>query len=144
MAYQGYLVKIKAISGSELADYDYVIPMSAIEFSSYKATYSTLDEDAKRTGKGRLRRTTYPHRVAHCKFTFLQMTSVELYNILQIIQLHYVKKRQKKVKASIFVPELNDYVEDYFYIPDTEYTILREENSSTLIYAPTEFEMIGY
>ena len=72
------------------------------------------------------------------------MTNTQLFDILEFIQLHYVKKRQKKVKASIWVPELNKYIEDYFYIPDTKYTIIREENSSTLVYAATEFELIGY
>lgn len=143
MAYEGYLVKVKGISGSSTANWDYVLPMSSIIYESYKATYSTLDEDAKRTGKGRLRRTTYPHKVAHCKFTFREMTNVQLFSILELIQLHYVKKRQKKIKASIWVPEINGYVEDYFYIPDTEYTIIREEGNK-LIYAPTEFELIGY
>ena len=148
MAYNGYLVKIKAIAGSELADWDYTIPMAKIIFESYQATYSTLDGDSKRNGKGRLRRTTYPHKVAHCKLTLRQMNSTELSQILEFIRLHYVKKRQKKVKASIWVPEINDYVEDYFYFPDLNFTVLREETakngSKRLIYSATELELIGY
>lgn len=143
MAYQGYLVKIKAISGSSTADWDYIVPMSSIVYESYKATYSVLDEDAKRSGKGKLKRTTYPHKVAHCKFTFREMNNTQLFSILELIQLHYTKKRQKKVKASIWVPEINSYVEDYFYIPDIEFTLLRVEGNK-LIYAPTEVELIGY
>lgn len=143
MAYQGYLVKIKAISGSSTADWDYIVPMSSIVYESYKATYSVLDEDAKRSGKGKLKRTTYPHKVAHCKFTFREMNNTQLFSILELIQLHYTKKRQKKVKASIWVPETNSYVEDYFYIPDIEFTLLRVEGNK-LIYAPTEVELIGY
>ena len=148
MAYEGYLVKIKAIPGSELADWDYTIPMGDIVFESYQATYSTLDGDSKRNGKGRLRRTTYPHRVAHCKFTLRQMKGVEIHQILELIQLHYVKKRQRKVKASIWVPELDAYVTDYYYLPDPNITIKRQETTrqgtSRLIYNPVELELIGY
>lgn len=148
LAYEGYLVKVKALAGSQLADYDYVIPMSKIVFESYQATYSTLDGDSKRNGKGRLRRTTYPHKVAHCKLTLREMNNTEMYSMLQVIQLHYVKKRQKKIKASIWVPEINNYVEDYFYFPDINFTIIRQEKTRSgterLIYAPTELELIGY
>lgn len=143
MAYEGYLIKIKAISGSQTADWDYTIPMGAIIYESYKATYSVLDEDAKRSGTGRLRRTTYPHKVGHCKFTFRQMNNTQLFGILEMIQLHYIKKRQKKVKASIWIPELNNYVTDYFYIPDIEFTILKTEGNK-VIYSATEMELIGY
>ena len=143
MAYEGYLIKIKAVPGSQTGDWDYVIPMSKIIYESYKCTYSVLDEDAKRNGTGTLKRTTYPHKVAHCEFTFKQMDNNEFYGIMEFIQLHYVKKRQKKVKARVWVPELNNYVEDSFYLPDIEVTILRQEENK-LIYGQTKMELIGY
>ena len=79
MAYEGYLIKV-------LGTTDYVIPMDKIIYESYKATYSVLDEDSKRSGTGRLKRTTYPHKVAHCKFTFRQMDNTTMYAILQALQ----------------------------------------------------------
>ena len=131
-----------------ISDFDYVLSMSDIIFESYQATYSTLDGNSKRNGKGRLRRTTYPHRVAHCKLTLRQMNSNEIHSILELIQARYVKKRQRKVKATIWVPEINDYITDYFYFPDPAFTIIREEKTRSggrrLIYAPLELELIGY
>ena len=139
MAYEGYLMKIKGIGSGT----DYTIPMDKIVFESYKATYSVLDEDAKRNGNGSLKRKTYPHKVGHCKFTFRQMDNDTMHTILQAIQARYVKERQKKVKARIWIPELDLYLEDYFYIPDIEFTIIRSEGAK-LIYSQTEIELIGY
>lgn len=143
MAYSTYLIKIKGITSSQTASSDYVVPLTALSFNSYKATRSTLDGSAKRNGKGRLKRKTYSHRVCHCKFTFRQMKADELYDIWKEMRARYVKVRQKKVKASIWVPEINDYVEDYFYMPDIEFTILRIEDNKP-IYAATDVELIGY
>lgn len=141
--FSGYLVKVKGIAGTS-ASSDYTIPMSGvIVYGSYKATYSTLDGDSKRNGTGRLKRKTFKHRVAHCKFSLLPMTDTDLWTILSQIKARYVKKRQKKVKASIWVPELNDYVEDYFYVPDTEFTIQKIEDD-VVRYAQTDVEFIGY
>ena len=144
MGYQGYVIKIKGIEGSQTASSDYIVPKSEMVFNTYKGTYSVLDDDSKRTGKGRLRRKTYPHKVAHCKFTLRPMTNTEFFNIFHMIQLRYVKKRQKKVKASVWIGELNDYVEDYFYVPDIEIPMIKEENSTTLKYDSIEMELIGY
>lgn len=142
MAYEGYLMKIKGLSTGS-ATSDYVIPMNAIVWESYKATYSVLDEDAKRNGNGSLKRKTYPHKVGHCKFTLRQMDNTAMTSILSAIQARYVKERQKKVRARIWIPELNVYLEDYFYIPDIEFTILKSEGDK-LIYSATEVELIGY
>lgn len=141
--YNGYLIKIKGIEGSELHYWDYSIPNSAIIWESYKATYSTLDGDSKRNGTGRLKRKTYKHKVAHCTFTFKPMTNSEFASIWDLVRARYVKQRQKKVKASIWVPEINNYIEDYFYVPDTEFTIQKIEGN-TVKYTQTDVEFIGY
>jgi len=141
--FSGYLVKVKGIAGTS-ASSDYTIPMSGVMvYGSYKATYSTLDGDSKRNGTGRLKRKTFKHRVAHCTFSFLPMTNTALWDVWSQIKARYVKKRQKKVKASIWVPELNDYIEDYFYVPDTEFTIQKIENG-VIKYTQTDVEFIGY
>lgn len=141
--YDGYLIKIKGITGSQLYSGDYIIPNSAIIWESYKATYSTLDGDSKRNGTGSLKRKTYKHKVAHCTFSFMPMTNTQFANIWNPVRSRYVKQRQKKVKASIWVPEINGYIEDYFYVPDTEFTIKKIEGN-VVKYAQTEVELIGY
>lgn len=138
--YSGYLIKVKGVgeNGS-----DYIIPLNSIVWGSYKATYSTLDGESKRNGSGRLRRKTYKHRVGHCLFTFRPMSSTALSQIWGEVKSRYVKVRQKKVKASVFIPELNDYIEDYFYVPDIEFNIQKVNNTS-VSYSATEVEFIGY
>ena len=141
--FEGYLVKIKGIEGSQTASSDYIVPNNAFVFGTYDATYSTLDGDSKRNGTGRLKRKTYKHKVAHCTFTLMPMNNTELWAILQPMRARYVKQRQKKVKASIWVPEINGYVEDYFYFPDTKFTLNKIEGNKVL-YAQTDIELIGY
>lgn len=142
--FEGYLVKIKGIEGGQpIASFDYTIPNRAIIYATYEATYSTLDGDSKRNGTGRLKRKTYEHKVAHCTFSLMPMNSAELWSILELIRARYVKQRQKKVKASIWIPEINDYVEDYFYFPDTKFTVNKIEDN-TVKYAQTDIELIGY
>jgi hypothetical protein len=143
--FSGYLVKIKGIPDSETVSSDYTVPLRVFEWASYKATRSTMDKDSRRNGKARLKRKTYPHRVCHCSFTFRSMTAEELWPVWKAMRDRYVKVRQKKVKASIWVPEINDYVEDYFYMPDIEFTIMKvEPDGSSVKYNPIECELIGY
>lgn len=141
--FNGYLVKILGVTGSQTASSDYTVPNNAFVFGSYDSTYSTLDGDSKRNGTGRLKRKTYKHKVAHCTFSLMPMDNAELWSILQPMRARYVKQRQKKIKASIWIPEIDAYIEDYFYFPDVKFTINKIEGNK-VIYAQTDIELIGY
>ena len=138
--YAGYLIKIlkKDNEGT-----DYTIPMHYVVHSSYKMTYSTLDSEATRNAKGKLKRKTLPHKVPHCEITVKELNNTQLGDLFSNIRSRYVKKKEKKVKASVFVDELDDYVEEMFYIPDTEIVINHIERNKVLYNAFT-LEFIGY
>lgn len=140
MGYSNYLIKI--IGTGEYAT-NYVVPMECISFDSYKATYSALDKDSKRNGNGKLIRTVLPHKVAHCSVTVLSLPNNGVGAIMGNIQLRYIKELEKKVVAEVWVPEINDYVEAEFYIPDIEFTIKKVENGK-VFYDPFTLEFIGY
>ena len=140
--YAGYLIKILKKEEEEQGT-DYTLPMQFISEKSYKMTYSVLDSEATRNAKGKLIRTALPHKVAHCEVQIRELNNTQLGSIFTNIQSRYVKKKEKKVKASVFVPEINDYVESMFYLPDIEVTINHIEHGK-LIYNPIKLELIGY
>lgn len=140
MDYSNYLIKI--IGHGQYAT-NYVLPMECISFQSYKATYSALDKDSKRNGNGGLIRTVLPHKVAHCSVQIRSLPNAGVGDIMGNLQSRYTKELEKKVQAEIWVPEINDYVETEFYVPDIEFTIKKIENGK-VFYEPFTLEFIGY
>lgn len=136
MGYNNYLIKIKGTS-------DYVIPMNCMIEKTYKGTYSVMDGDSKRNGNGVLVRVVLPHKVAHCSVDFRPLTNDAIGTIMSNIQSRYTKPAEKKVLASIWVAEINDYIEDEFYIPDIEFTVKKVENGN-VFYEQFTLEFIGY
>ena len=141
MAYAGYLIKVlkKDNSGT-----DYTIPMQYIREGTYEMTYSVLDRDSTRNAKGKLKRTALPHKVAHCTIQTRELNNTQLSSIMSSIQARYTKKKEKKVKLSVYIPEVDDYVEDYFYLPDIKITINHIEPNNVIKYNPVDIEFIGY
>lgn len=140
--YNGYLIKVKGIEDTAYAA-DFIIPLQYMILSSYKATYSTLDGDTKRDGEGYLVRTVLPHKVAHCSVDIRQMSNAEIWLLMDGIQSRYTDENENKVNASIWVPQLNDYVDAEFYVPDIEFTI-RKIEPPKILYAQLTLEFIGY
>lgn len=143
MSYSSYLIKVKGISGSQTASSDYTIPMEYMLEKTFKGTYSALDKDSKRNGDGKLIRTVLPHKVAHCSVEFRTLPNNIVGSMMQSIQARYTKEGEKKIVASIWVPELDDYVEAEFYLPDIEFTIKKIE-SGKVFYEQFTLEFIGY
>lgn len=132
MAYAGYLARV----GS------YEIPINSIIAKSYKVTYSVLDLDSYRDANG------YLHRQALRKIPTVEMTiepkdTSEIGAIWNNITSQFTSSMERKVSASIFVPEINDYYSGDFYIPDTDFSI-RNVDSTKVYYEPLKLKMIGY
>ena len=142
MAYNGYLIKV---IHTESVNTDYVIPMQYVTYDSYQMTYSVMDSSAKRNGKGVLIRKPLPHKVPHCSIQLRELNNVQLAEVFKGIQDRYISAIAKKVRLSVFIPEINDYKEDDFYIPDIEITIQHiEQRSNTIKYDAINLEFIGY
>lgn len=141
MAYEGYLIKILKKDDTQN---DYIIPMHWILEKSYDATWSVLDFNSTRNGKGNLIRNAV-RIVPHCTVTFKQLYNDQVGDLWSSIRKNYVVGKEKKVKASIWLPERNEYREAYFYIPDTKMTIDKIINDNTKIrYESFTMEFIGY
>lgn len=144
MAYNGYLIKVKGISGSESYSSDYTIPLNFVLEKTYKMTYSVIDFDSTRNGAGKLVRNALSHKVPHCSIQVRPLDNTQLATMLSAIRNRYTIRKEKKVVLSVFVPEINQYVETSFYLPDLELTIRRIENNQKVIYEGFTLEFIGY
>ena len=135
MAYSGFLIKI-------LGSTDYVIPLDLMEESSYHGVFSTLDKEGYRDGDGVLHRTSVL-RVPHATFQTRPLSNTQLGQMWRNIQDRYTSDIQKQVHAMVYVSELDDYMTEYFYVPDIDPTIRRIEGNK-ILYEPVAMEFIGY
>lgn len=132
MAFNGYLVKVG----------DYEIPLEYMNEASYKCTWSTLDLDSTRNANGVLERNAIL-QLPHCSFDTRPLTNVGLMDIWSNIRSRYTDSNEKKVSASVYVPETDSYYSGSFYVPDTEITI-NHIYGNTVYYNSVTFEFIGY
>lgn len=132
MAYSGYLITVG----------NYTIPMTLINEKTYKCTFSTMDLDSYRDANGVLHRNAV-NQIPHCSFTTRQLTNSDVDALWSGIRSNYVNTKEKKVNASVYLPETDSYYSGYFYIPDTEMTIdyIKE---GKVYYDPITIELIGY
>lgn len=130
--YNGYLIRVG----------NYEIPLSAMIKSSYKVTYSVLDLDSYRDANGHLHRTAL-RKVPTIEVGLHPLSSNQIADIFSNIASQYVNSSERKVLASVFIPEINGYYDGYFYIPDTQFAINKIVNN-VVYYDETTFKIIGY
>lgn len=109
MAYRGYLIKVG----------DYVIPHSIIQAESYKVTYNSQDVDSYRDANGVLHRDALDNYVPKVEFNVVPMLKNDrLSEFLYNIRRNYILPVERKVHASVYIPEIDDYVESNMYLAD--------------------------
>lgn len=145
MAFNGYLIKVKGIEGSQTASSDYTLPLRYILEKTYDMTYSVMDYDSTRNASGRLIRNAQKHKVPHVSVTIKPLWDADLNSLFANLRERYIIAKEKKLVLSVFIPEINDYVEENFYIPDTN-PVIRKIYSSTnkIKYESFTLEFIGY
>lgn len=144
MAYNGYLIKILGVGSSGPESYDYTFPMHNVLEKTYKMTYSVIDYDSTRNASGRLIRNAQTHRVPHCTIQIKPLDNTKLSTMFSNIRSRYTIAKEKKLRASVYVPEIDDYVTENFYLPDIDIAIRHIENNTTIIYESFTLEFIGY
>lgn len=131
--YSGFLIKVG----------DYEIPLVYMNAKSYKSTYETLDMDSYRDADGRLQRSALSHKVPTTEVQMKALTSDFAGALLEGIKNSYINANEKKVLGTVWVPELNDYVTDYMYIPTLDFTISTVD-ATKVYYEPFTLKLIGY
>ena len=135
MAFNGYFIKI-------LGSPDYTIPLTYMAEKSYHGVVSTLDKEAYRDGNMKLHRTAVL-QVPHAVFTTRPLNNIELGEIFRNIQSRYTNVIEKKVNASVYITELDTYMNQEFYVPDIDPTIDKIQDGK-IKSEPVQIEFIGY
>ena len=135
MAYQGYLIKVG----------DYVISgKNFIRADSYNATLIVQDLDSYRDMEGKLHRTALNHRVNKIEFeTRAMLTNKQMEDLLGNIRQRYTNENERRVSATVYVPEINDYMTQDMYLADLEFSIYGVFNN-VIYYNPIRFAFIAY
>lgn len=137
MAYSGYLIKVGG---------NYVFPLAVIEEKTYKGLISTKDVGSNEDTKGELHRKVVPKRRFKAEFTTIPMTNVQWASIYNQLYSRMIgEKAEKKVMVSIYINELDTYVQGYAYLPDIDFNIDWIEQKKNLIhYSGIRVAFIGY
>lgn len=134
MAYNGYLIKV----GS------YIIPHSIIQAESYKVTRNSQDVDSYRDTDGVLHRTALDNFVPKVEFSVKpMMTNAQLSVFLANIRMQYTDEVERKVTASVYLPETDDYVTCNMYMADFTPEIYFAD-STKIQYKAFRMAFIGY
>lgn len=134
MAYQGYLIKVG----------DFKIPLSWIRADSYSVLLSGQDLDSYRDTDGKLHRTALEHTLAKVEFETPNMkTNTQVSAFLKKIQDNYTDKIEKKVSATVYIPELDDYTTQDMYISDITFTMY-SANETEIKYNAFRIALIEY
>lgn len=135
MAYQGYLIQIGG---------DYKIPHSMIAAETYKVTRSGQDLDSTRAESGKLHRNALDHFVIKVEFETPRLkTDTEMEELLSNIRSRYTNVKEQKLIAKMYVPMINDYVEQEVYVPDVPFEMYYADNKE-IKYNAIRFAFIGY
>lgn len=133
MAFQGYHIRVG----------NTVIPEKYIKYDSLQTTYETLDLDSYRDANGNLHRNALSHRSVKVEFETPYLYHRDMQNLMSIIRNNYVSAKEQSVNLSVYIDELDDYVEQKCYLVNT--TWKKAQNSPLgYIYQPTRIAFIGY
>lgn len=135
MAYSGFLIKVG----------NYTIPADKyIKANGYSVTKNTQDLDSYRDANGVLHRTALEHYVHKVEFeTPAMLTNKEMSALMANIRDNYLVAAERKVLATIYVPELDAYETQEMYMPDPQFTIYGIFNN-VIRYNSIRFAFIGY
>lgn len=135
MAYQGYLIQIGG---------DYKIPHSMIKAESYKVTRHGQDLDSTRDEDGHAHRTALEHFVIKAEFETPPLkTTAQMEEMLGNIRSRYTNVTEQKLMARMYVPMINDYVEQEVYVPDVDFELYFADDKE-IKYNPIRLAFIGY
>lgn len=135
MAYKGYLIKVG----------DYIISgKDYIRADSFSTTLIVQDLDSYRDMEGVLHRTALNHRVNKIEFeTRAMLTQKQMEEFLLNIRSNYINENERRVSATVYVPEIDDYMTQDMYLADLQFSIYGVFNN-IIYYNPVRFAFIAY
>lgn len=137
MSYNGYLLQIGdyQITGSKL-----------VEFATYEVTRKVQDLEPFRDATGVLHRNSLPHIPLTVEFQLVGgLSNTQLGAFFGNIQRNYINALERKVSATVYVPETDEYITQDMYLVEPTPKIRRvDAKTNTLYYEPLKIKLIGY
>ena len=137
MAYSGFLMQIGnyTITGSKY-----------VQFSTFKVTRKVQDLSPYRDANGVLHRNALSNVPLEVSFDLMGgLNNTQMSAFLGGIQSNYINALERKVSATVYVPESDSYVTQYMYMVEPELTIQRiDGKTNTVYYEALTIKFIGY
>ena len=137
MAFSGYLLKIGnyTITGSKY-----------ITFATYEVTRKVQDLEPFRDGNGVLHRNALAHVPLQVEFELRGgLTNLDLREFFGRIQENYINALERKVLATVYVTETDEYVTQEMYMVEPVPKIRSIDTKTNIIsYEPIQVKFIGY
>lgn len=135
MAYAGYLLKIG----------NYTVEQGKyIKANSYSAYANVQDLDSYRDADGVLHRNALTHVPIKVEFeTPAMLTDVSFADFMRKIQSNYINATERKVLATVYVPEYDNYITQEMYVPDIKPSIYTT-HGGRVRYNAIRIALIGY
>ena len=139
MSYSGYLIKLGGQNGTQL-------PMKYMSLGSYSCTPNQrMESKATRAVTGVLHRSTVSHTATKIEFTTPIMTNKDIVALNTLIQNNFSNAQERKITIQYYDMESDTYKEATCYMPDSQYTIDRIDNTNNIIYYnPIRYAFIEY
>lgn len=124
---------------------DYIVPMDKyIKADSYSVAMETQDLDSYRDADGILHRNALEHIPIKVEFeTPAMLTNRQFADLMSNIRRNYIDSTEKKVSATVYVPELDDYITQDMYIPTIQPTMYGTYEG-VIHYDAIRIALIGY
>lgn len=123
--YSGFLIRLG----------DYEVPKSYIQRKTYKTRLSVIDVDSKRNANGNLIRNALDDKKNIAEFqTVPCMSNIDVAELFSNISRNYIIPKERKILATLYVPEIDDYMTQELYIQDPEFIIDDEDEDTGLLY----------
>lgn len=136
--YNGFLIKLG----------DYIVPKRYMAAGSYHTSLGVIDVNSARNANGTLVRNALKDRKNVAEFTTpLNMIEADKKDLCDNIAANYIVFEERKIVATLWVPEISDYMTQEVYLQDPEFTInhdFTDEYEGELYYQPVKFAFTAY
>lgn len=134
MSYSGFLIKVGSFE----------IPLSWMRAETYSVALHGQDLDSYRDADGLLHRQALEYVVPKVEFNTPAMKKQkEFAGFMANIRANYINATEKRVSATVYIPEIDDYVTQDMYVPDITPSIYFA-NGNDIWYNEIRIAFIGY
>ena len=136
--YNGFLIKLG----------DYIVPKRYMQSGSYNTSLGVIDVDSGRNANGKLVRNALEDRKNVAEFmTPLNMIEADKKDLFDNVAANYIIPKERKLLATLWVPEISDYMTQEVYLQDPQITInhdFTDEYEGELYYQPIKMAFTAY